>query len=119
MREEVEQAIRDLKKKKAPGADQITAEMLQASGEAGVSLMKILCERIWQGEQIPDDWGKAVIVPIHKKKDKLDCANYRGISLLSHPSKVLTSIIQRRLRGKVEEIVKEEQAGFRQARGTI
>src|SRR6218665_3782199 len=41
----------------------------------------------------PADWGKAIIVPIHKEKDNRDCNNYRGISLLTMPGKVYTSIL--------------------------
>src|SRR6218665_2317901 len=55
-------------------------------------MMHTLCKRIYQEESCPADWGKAIIVPIHKNKDKRDCNNYRGISLLSVAGKVYTSI---------------------------
>jgi hypothetical protein len=32
---------------------------------------------------LPDQWKESIIVPVHKKGDKTDCSNYRGISLLS------------------------------------
>jgi len=54
-----------------------------------------------------------VVVPIHKKKDKLSCDNYRGVSLLSHCGKVMTSIILQRIRLRTEEILSQAQAGFR------
>jgi hypothetical protein len=31
--------------------------------------------------ELSDQWKESVIVPIHKKGDKTDCNNYRGISL--------------------------------------
>ena len=35
-------------------------------------------------------WKKAIIVPLSKNKgSKLDCGNFRGISLISVPSKLL------------------------------
>jgi len=79
----------------------------------------LLCQRIWDEETFPDEWKQAVIIPIHKKKDKLDCNNYRGISLLCHYSKIFTSILMDRIKKKTEEILSEEQAGFRASRSTI
>jgi sorting nexin-29 len=82
-------------------------------------VMYQLCNRIWTDEVFPDEWKKAIIVPLHKKKDKLDCNNYRGISLLCHSSKIFTSILLDRIRTKTDEILSEEQAGFRASRSTI
>jgi hypothetical protein len=31
---------------------------------------------------LPDEWKKSIIVAVHKKDDKTDCSNYRGIPLL-------------------------------------
>ena len=46
------------------------------------------------------------------------CQNYRTISLISHPSKVMLNIILNRLQPQAEEIIAEEQAGFRAGRST-
>ena len=119
MKEEVEAAIRALKKKKSPGEDNISAEMMQAGQECSTEMMHVLCEKIFVDKQSPEEWSKAIIVPIYKSKDKQECGNYRGISLLSIPSKVYTKILQQRIRKYVEESVSEEQAGFMKGRGTI
>ena len=53
------------------------------------------------------------------KKGNLQlCQNYRTPSLISHPSKVMLKIILNRLQPQVEEIITEEQAGFRAGRST-
>ena len=57
--------------------------------------------------------------PIFKRKDKMECNNFRGISLLSHTGKILTHIIQKRIWHRTEFILSEEQAGFRPGRGTV
>ena len=119
LEEEVAAAIKNLKKGKSPGEDNITAEMLQAGEECSVKMMHTLCNKIYQEEQCPADWGKAVIVPLFKKGDKKECNNYRGISLLSVPGKVYTRVLQQRMKRYVEDIVAEEQAGFRYGRGTV
>ncbi|KAI8502174.1 hypothetical protein Bbelb_197620 [Branchiostoma belcheri] len=47
------------------------------------------------------------------------CKNYRTISLISHPSKIMLKVLLKRLNAKAEEILAEEQAGFRAGRSTI
>ena len=83
-----------------------------------MKMMHQLLQRVWDTETIPNDWKRAIIIPIHKKKDKMVCDNYRGISLLCHASKIFTSIVLQRLRKRTDEILAEEQAGFRVGRGT-
>ena len=55
---------------------------------------------------------------IPKKGNLQLCQNYRTISLISHPSKVMLKIILNRLQPQAEEIIAEEQAGFRVGRST-
>ena len=113
------QGVIELKRNKAPGLDNITAEMIKAGGETSIDTLHRLCTKIYDERHCPGEWGKAIIKPIHKKSDKADCTNYRAISLLSVPGKVFTGVLQKRLKAYVEEIVAEEQAGFRSGRRTI
>ena len=53
-----------------------------------------------------------------KKGNLQQCQNYRTISLISHPSKVMLKIILNRLKPQAEKIITEEQAGFRAGRST-
>ena len=98
-RDEVRWAISKLKSGKAPGIDMITAEEIVAAGEMGETVFFELCRKIWVEEQLPEEWKRSVIIPIHKKKDKHLCDNYRGISLLCHSQKLLASVILRRIKG--------------------
>ena len=57
---------------------------------------------------------------VHSLRSNLQlCQNYRTISLISHPGKVILKVILQRLKPKAEEIIGEEQAGFRAGRRTI
>ena len=62
----------------------------------------------------------AIIMVLHKKKDRTECGNYRGVSLVVHASKILLKIIARQLREYCERvgILPEEQSGFRPNRST-
>ena len=57
---------------------------------------------------------------LHKKKDRTECGNYSGISLVAHAGEILLKIIDRRLREYCERvgILPEEQSGFRPDRST-
>ena len=48
-----------------------------------------------------------------KKESKEKCENYRRISHISHSSKIMLKIILNRLKHYTEELISEEQAGFR------
>ena len=69
---------------------------------------------------MPQQWKYAIIVILHKKKDRTECGNYRGISLVAHASKILLKVIARRLSEYCERvgILPEEQSGFRPNRST-
>ena len=113
MEQGIRASIKGLKERKAPGADNITAEMLQGGGEHTVKMMHQLCNKIYQEEHLPVDWWRAIIVPLYKKSDKRDCGNSRGISFLSILREVFTKVLQQRLKRYVESCLIEEQAGFR------
>ena len=58
---------------------------------------------------------------LHKKKDRTECSNYRGLSLVTHAGKVILKIVVNRLGDFCEEagILPEEQCGFRPQRSTL
>jgi hypothetical protein len=113
---EVQIANAKLNKYKSPGSDQIPAEPIQAGGEMLLSAIHKLINSIWNKEQLSDQWKESIIVPIHKKCDKTDCNNYRGISLLSTSYKILLNILLSRLSPYIDEIIGDHQCGFRHNR---
>ena len=64
---------------------------------------------------MPQQWKDAIIMVLHKKKDRTECGNYRGISLVAQARKILLKIIDRLLSEYCERvgILPEEQSGFR------
>lgn len=117
--DEVKLVVRNMKNNKAPGRDLITAELFKYGGETVMcELHKLVC-RAWENEELPEDWKLGTICPIFKKGDRLQCSNYRGISLLNVAYKVFSTLIQRRLSVYAEEILEEYQCGFRPGRSTV
>ena len=63
----------------------------------------------------PEEWTKSLIIMIPGKGTY---AAVRTISPISHPSKIMLRFMLNQLKGKAEELLSEEQAGFRPKRGT-
>ena len=76
---EVVFAIEKIKSHKSPDIDQIPAELIEAGGRRIRCAIHKLNISIWNKEELPEEWKGSIIVPIHKKGDKTDCNNYRGI----------------------------------------
>ena len=62
---------------------------------------------------LPEQWKESIIVPMYKKGEKINCSNYRGISLILTSYKILSIIILGRLTPYyVDEIIGDHQCGF-------
>ena len=73
-------------------------------------------QQIWKTQQWPQDWKRAVFIPIPKKGNAKECPNYFTIALISHASKVMLKIPQARLQQYMNRELPDVQAGFRKGR---
>ena len=104
---------------KAPGIDSLQAELLKADVITASMVFTDLFAKIWNHETIPKDWSKGLISKIPKKGDLSNCDNWRGITLLSIPSKVFYRVFLKRIDCALDVKLRQEQAGFRKGRGCI
>lgn len=118
-KQEIRKALKSLKNGKAAGEDNIPAEALKEGGEVMVDHLHILLNLIWRTGEIPSDWKKGLLVKLPKAGDLSLCGKWRGITLLSIPSKVLTRIILERMKDAIDQRLRDEQAGFRKERSCI
>lgn len=116
--DEVKTAIRGLKNNKAAGKDELPAELLKHGSEQLYQLLHRIILKIWEEEELPASWLDGLICPLYKKGHRLECANYRGITLLNSAYKILSGVLFHRLRPIEESFVGEYQAGFREGRST-
>jgi hypothetical protein len=65
------------------------------------------------------EWSMGITQPIYKKGDKLECSNYRAITLLNVTYKVLSGILYNRVTVYTEKILGEYQCGCRANHSTI
>ena len=62
-----------------------------------VKVLHSICQQIWKTQQCPQDWKRAVFIPIPKKSNAKECSNYHTTALISHASKLMLKILQARL----------------------
>ncbi|CAG2233652.1 unnamed protein product [Mytilus edulis] len=118
-KQEIIKVIKSLKNGKSPGHDNLNAELFKVDPELAAEILQSLFTSIWEGKIIPDDWTKGIIIKLAKKGALSDCNNWRGITLLSIPSKIMAKIIIQRIIDAIDKQLREEQAGFRKGRGCI
>ena len=114
--EEIIAAVRKLRNGRMPGVDGITSEMLKTSVRDCMTVWVELLTQIWSDQKVPSDWTKGTIIKLFKKGDALVCGNWRGINIMSIPSKLLSIIILQRLQQKLDQHLRDEQHGFRPGR---
>ena len=103
---------------KASGGDGIPVELFRILKDDAVKVLHSICQQIWETQQWPQDWKRAVFIPVPKKGNAKESSNYHTIALISHASKVILKILQARLQQYVNHELPDVQAGFRKGRGT-
>ena len=121
--QELTDVIRSLVNGKAVRPNGVSVELFKITLNGDPTMRQRLLDivvRIWRGGEVPQQWKDAIIMILHKKKDRRECGNYRGISLVAHAGKILLKTIARRLSEYCEcvEILPEEQSGFQPNRST-
>ena len=81
-----------------------------------IEMLHLLFKKIWQEKQVPVEWKEGYLIKLPKKGDLSNCANYRGITLLSVPGKVFSRILLNRMKDVVDPLFRDQQAGFRKNR---
>ena len=116
---EIKKALKELRNGKAAGVHNISLEVMTVDLDITANMLHPLFEKIWTEGEIPNDWKCGLLVKLPKKGDTTNCDNWRGITLLSEPSKVLTSVLLKRITEHVNLRLQKEQAGFRPNRSCI
>ena len=116
--DELATVLKGIDNNKVPGVDSVVNEFLKYGGsKVRNMLLKIIM--IFEKAEVPNNFRKTLIKPLRKKGDRSECLNYRGISLVSVSSKLLSNIIRFRTRDAVDKVLRDEQCGFRKVRRCV
>ncbi len=91
--QEIISVIKSLKNWKAPGSDNLNAELFKADNTTTATILQPIFKDMWIDSAIPKVWNKGTIIKLPKKGALSDCNNWRGITLLSISSKIMAKII--------------------------
>ena len=115
--EEITSAMKKMKLGKASRLQEVSMEMINASGKVGINVMMKLCQRVLHGKEMPKDWKTSALVPIYKGKgDVTDWGACKEVKLQEHGMKIVERILEKRIRALVE--VDNIQFGFMPGRRT-
>jgi len=116
---EVAETILGSKNRKATGEDQLANEHLKGSIPYTLQAWTAIFNHCYTYGTLPTRWKDSNTFLLFKGKgDPANPNNYRAISLLSHPFKIYTKLISRRLYSHVDKCLTQEQFGFRIKRST-
>lgn len=101
------------KNNQVPHEDGVVAKLVKCGREALVRIMQDIIHEIGKHERTPEYWN---YIPMRKMGDKTKCDDYGGITLVNSAYKVLTNIINTRIKVITGTQFGEYQCGFREVR---
>ena len=116
--QETENSINKLKRRKAPGMDNLPGEMLKCLGPNAITQINKLDNTIFSSGKWPTDFTISRVVALPKKANTKRCEEHRTISLISHCSKILLKTMYERIYAKIDGRIGDDQFGFRRKLGT-
>ncbi|XP_076461755.1 uncharacterized protein LOC143294209 [Babylonia areolata] len=113
-----EKLISNLKPGKAPGPDNISPRILKELANELAPTLTIIFQSSVNTGTLPADWKAAHVMPVFKKGEQYNPANYRPVSLTSVCCKVLEHILTSTIMNHLEHhgILCNQQHGFRMRR---
>ena len=96
---------------KAGRGDGIPVELFPILKDDAVKVLHYIWQLIWKTQLWPQNWKRAVFIPIPKKGNTKEYSNYHTIALISHASKVMLKILQTRLQQYMNRELPDVQAG--------
>nr|XP_048723915.1 uncharacterized protein LOC125644272 [Caretta caretta] len=114
VKEQVKNYLEKLDMHKSMSPDLMHPKVLRELADVIVEPLAIIFENSWRSGEVPDDWKKANIVLIFKKGEKENPGNYRLVSLISVPGKIMEQVLKKTIWKHLEErkVIRNSQHGL-------
>jgi hypothetical protein len=114
----VEKATKDMRNKKATGDDDVPEDVLKLLGEGCLKIVTKLIKTIHETGEWPKDFTEVTMIALKTKPQATKFIDHRTISLTAHTAKIVAKILRKRIDRRIEEVLGEDQFGFRRGKGT-
>ena len=117
---EIMNTIKSLKRNKSQDLENNVADFFIECNDFISPYLCIIYNEIFNSGSYPEAWSKGLIIPIFKKGNKHDPANYRTITLVNIMSKICSLCLRNRINKwcENENVFSESQFGFRDQKST-
>ena len=118
---EVFAAVKEINVSKSSGVEGISSYVIKEVFGMIIPEIAFMFNLSLTAARFPDQWKKALVIPIPKTGNLSDVQNYRPISLLPLPGKVLEKLVHQQISNHLEtnSLLANSQHGFRKDHSTL
>ena len=118
--DQVLKLCKDIKISKSSGIEDVGAKVLKDAFMVLVPQLVFMFNLSFSKGLFPDSWKRATIIPLYKGGVKTEVSNYRPVSLLPLPGKLIEKIVHAQLSNflEINNVLSEKQGGFRKGFST-
>jgi hypothetical protein len=117
--EEIISSLKSFKTSMTAGLDGIPSFLLRDCAQIFVTPLFSIFNLIIKSSTFPTVWKQARVSPIFKKGDLSNIEHFRPISIICNFSKILESILYKRIYAGVKNYISPHQHGFVERRSTL
>jgi len=81
-----------------------------------LKILTKLISTIYETGEWPKDFTEVTMIALKKKSQATKCSDHRTISPITHTAKIIAKILRRRIERKIENVLGEDQVGFRRGK---
>jgi len=81
-----------------------------------LKIMMKLINTIYETGAWPKDFTEVTMIALKKKPQATKCSDHRTITLTAHTVKIVAKILRRRIEKNIENVLGEDQFGFRRGK---
>ena len=117
---EVLKLCKDIKVSKSSGFEDISTKVFKDAFSVLIPQLVYLFNLSFDRGVFPERWKQATIIPLYKGGDKTEVGNYRPVSLLPLPGKLIERVAHGKMSAFLEAhgIITAKQGGFRKGFST-